>query len=114
MKFFKYLLIALQLFLVTATWVSAQESLKQSDSTPGYVPKEGFIPDRRTAIAVAIAVLIPIYGEEEVRENRPFVATLKGGKWTVTGSLPKNMVGGVPEVQLSKSNGKILKISAGK
>jgi hypothetical protein len=30
------------------------------------------IPDEKTAVAVAEAVLIPIYGEERVRKERPF------------------------------------------
>ena len=29
----------------------------------GYVPKNGFVPDEKTAIKIAEAVLFPIYGE---------------------------------------------------
>lgn len=114
MKILKNFVLALMLMLTLTSWAAAEVSLKQTESMPGYVPKEGFVPDSRTAIAVAIAVLIPIYGEEEIQGKQPFTAALKNGKWTVIGSLPKNMVGGVPEVQLLKSSGKILKVSSGK
>lgn len=59
-------------------------SLAQSDS-----PKNGYVPDESTAIRVAEAVFIPIYGEKHVRSERPFQATLKGNVWMVKGSLAK-------------------------
>lgn len=114
MKFLNCLMLSIQLFFLPPSWAGAQASLKQDDSMAGYTPKEGFVPDSRTAIAVAVAVLIPIYGEEEVRGKYPYVATLRNGKWTVKGSLPPNLVGGVPEVQLLRSSGKIVKVSSGK
>lgn len=114
MKQFLTSVLTLLLFFAAPTWLHAEASLKQNDSMPGYVPKDGFVPDSQTAIAIAVAVLTPIYGEDEINGKRPFSATLKNGKWIVTGSLAKNLVGGVPEVQLSKSSGKILKVSSGK
>ena len=109
-----HVLLAFSFFLVSHSICGAQTELKQTESMPGYLPKEGFVPDQGTAITIAIAVLVPIYGEAEIREKHPFSATLKNGKWTVVGSLPKNAVGGVPEVQLSKLTGRILKVSSGK
>lgn len=107
-------LFALLISFATAPLCQADERLKQADTLPGYVPKDGFVPDERTAIAVAIAVLTPIYGNDEVQSKSPFFASLKNGKWTVTGTLSSNLVGGVPEVQISKASGKILKVSSGK
>ena len=109
-----YAIGALWLLCFSTSICHADVVLKQTDSMRGYFPKEGFVPNSRTAIAIAIAVLVPIYGEEEIREKFPFVATLNSEKWIVKGSLPKNAVGGVPEVHISKLTGEIIKVSSGK
>jgi hypothetical protein len=78
-------------------------------------PAKGFVPDAKTAIRIAEAVLIPIYGES-VLSDRPFKAILEHGTWTVTGTmhcqenLPKpgfNCFGG-HWVRISKADGRIL------
>lgn len=114
MKTLNCLILSIQVFFSLPSWAGTQASLKQNDAMEGYIPQSGFVPDSKTAVAVAVAVLIPIYGEEEVRAKYPYIATLKNGRWTVKGSLPAHLVGGVPEVQLLRSSGKIVKVSAGK
>jgi hypothetical protein len=82
-----------------------------------YVPKAGFVPDEKTAVRVAEAVLVPIYGEEQVTSERPFVATLneKGDKWTVYGTLPVQYnKGGVATVEIVKADGRIVRVTHGK
>jgi hypothetical protein len=56
-----------------------------SAQSHSYVPKEGFVPNEKTAIRIAEAVLGPIYGEVQIAKERPFAATLKGGVWTIEG-----------------------------
>jgi hypothetical protein len=75
---------------------------------PSIRPKEGFVPNEQTAVRIAEAVLIPIYGEENVRSERPFKAVLANGVWTVRGHLPPNMLGGSAVVRLAKADGQIL------
>ena len=74
----------------------------------------GFVPDELTAIRIAEAVWIPIYGRKQIEEERPFVAALSDGVWTVTGTLPKGYVGGTAIAEISKESGSILRISHGK
>jgi hypothetical protein len=50
-----------------------------------YVAPNGFVPDAATAIRVAEAILLPIYGEEKVLSERPFRASLGAGVWTIQG-----------------------------
>ena len=84
-------------------------------SCASYKPKAGFVPDETTAIAIAVAVWTPIYGEENIKNERPFKAVLKDGIWHVEGTLPAQFtMGGVAEADISKTNGKILRISHGK
>jgi NTF2 fold immunity protein len=80
-----------------------------------FVPKEGFVPNDATAIAIAEAVLVPVYGKEVVMGERPFQTALsRRDTWIVTGSLhcqgPVGTVcpGGTAEVRISKKSGEIL------
>jgi hypothetical protein len=79
-----------------------------------YVPDAGFVPDERTAIQIAEAVLTPIYGAEAVKQERPFTASLKDGVWTVVGSLPRGAVGGVAIIEISSKDGRIQRVSHGR
>jgi hypothetical protein len=80
-----------------------------------YVPKNGYVPDEKTAVAVAQAVLTPIYGEAKLAQEKPFHAVLDDKDvWTVEGSLPAGQVGGVAMVRLSRRDGHILSVTHGK
>ena len=83
----------------------------------GYTPSNGFVPDEATAVRVAEAVLIPVYGAKQIESERPFTAKLKNGVWTVEGTLrcPDGRSGfttcdegGVATVKLSKEDARII------
>lgn len=81
-----------------------------------YKPKEGCVPDAETAIAIAVAVWNPIYGKDKIEKEKPYKAALSNGIWTVEGSLPLpgKMLGGVALAEISKDDGRILRVSHGK
>ena len=80
-----------------------------------YNPAEGLVPDAETAIKIAVAVWEPIYGKERIKKQQPYTATLSNGIWRVEGSLPKEFTrGGVAVAEISKVNGKVLRVSYGK
>jgi hypothetical protein len=79
-----------------------------------YKPKDGYVPDEQTAISIAVAVWTPIYGKDKIENEKPFKAQLKNGVWTVRGSLPENFDGGVAEADISKDDGRILRVIHGK
>lgn len=92
-------------------------------SKVGYTPKAGFVPDSRTAIAIADAVLVPVYRKKQIESERPFTAVLQNDVWTVGGSLnclddkggvTSLCAGGVAVVKISKSDGRILYMLHGK
>jgi hypothetical protein len=76
-----------------------------------YVPPAGFVPDAETAISIARAVWIPIYGAKQIDRQKPYEVTLTGDVWTVTGSLPKGYSGGVAGAEISKRDGRVIRVS---
>jgi hypothetical protein len=73
-------------------------------------PNRGYVSDQKTAIEVAKAIMLPIYGEKQIKSEEPFRASLDGNVWTVKGALPQGP-GGNSEVKLSKSDGTVLYVS---
>lgn len=86
-------------------------------SGQGVVPKEGYVPNSDTAVQIAEAVLIPVYGKKHIQSERPFIAKLKDGVWTVSGTLrcpdgtTTNCVGGVAVVEISKADARVLSMT---
>ncbi|MBS1538624.1 MAG: hypothetical protein JST20_12845 [Bacteroidetes bacterium] len=112
-KLNKICCIALLFFLTTSVnFSSSQQDKNRSNS---YVPKSGFVPDKETAIKIAEAIWLPIYGEIIYKE-RPFTATLnKKGNWEVYGSFSKNhgkgvYGGGVAYAEIRKKDCKIIRV----
>jgi hypothetical protein len=79
-----------------------------------YMLQAGYVPDAATAIKIAVAVWEPIYGAEHIAAEKPYHATLHDGVWTVTGSLPNQMLGGVAIAKIAKQDGRIIRVSHGK
>lgn len=81
-----------------------------------YVPAEGYVPTAEVAIKIAVAVWEPIYGAAKIAEEKPYTATLAEGVWTVEGTLPKKRYtkGGVALAEISKRDGRILRVVHGK
>ena len=86
------------------------------------------VPDENTAIKIAEAVWLPIYGNS-IYKNKPFTAALIGDSiWNVSGTLPhpdttifngnikkiRVHFGGVPFAKIRKDDGKIILIIHGK
>ena len=101
----RILVLGIPVLLICLQTALAQHNFK---------PPAGYVPDERTAVAVAEAILIPIYGADNIRTERPFRATLRGKIWVVEGTLPTGMVGGVALVEISKEDGRVLRVIHGK
>jgi hypothetical protein len=75
------------------------------------IPDDGFVPDAKTAIQIALAVWTPIYGEKVLATEKPYHASLKDGVWTVEGSVPPGDEGGAALAEISKSDGRIIRVN---
>jgi hypothetical protein len=96
-------LFSLMLFLSTLAFAQI----------PSFKPDGGFVPDEATAVAMAIAVLKPIYGADHIERERPFTAKLEDGIWHVYGTLPPNTAGGTAEAWIAKDDGRVLRVAHG-
>jgi hypothetical protein len=111
------LLILIGLIIVSLIRVLAAPN--ESSDVIG-IPENGFVPDKTTAISIAVAVWTPIYGKESIKSEKPYKAELKGDVWRVKGSLKKHwynygmLKGGVAEAEISKLDGRILSVNHGK
>ena len=71
--------------------------------------KYDLIPNAKTAIKIAEAVWLPIYGKKIYKE-KPFIAKLNSSKiWIVEGSV-YGTKGGAAYIEIQKKDGKILKV----
>jgi len=78
-------------------------------TTHSFMPKSGFVPDKETAVAIAYAVALPIFGKKDLDRELPLRADLKDGVWTVLGTLNcESCAGGTLVMQIDKSTGKVL------
>ena len=74
---------------------------------------KGPVKDEADAIRIALSAWIPIYGVKQIEEEKPYVAELKNGIWTVEGSLPEGWVGGVAMARISQKDGTVLETGHG-
>ena len=83
----------------------------------------GLVPNEQTAISIAEAILFPIYGEKDIRAQRPYIVKLKDGKWSVDGSMPESpsppsgmisqIVGGTFHIVISQRDAQVIEIGHG-
>ena len=97
-------------FIAGLATLAAAVAFAAETITPNFKPKDGFVPDAKTAIKIAVAVWEPIYGEQKIAAEKPYHAYLTNGVWTVTGSLPEGMAGGVAIAEIAKDDGRILRV----
>jgi hypothetical protein len=85
----------------------------------GPKPQSRDVPDSATAVKIAEAVLVRVYGKKQIESEKPFTARLKDDVWRVNGTLQCSdgkggtttlCVGGVAVVQISKKNGHIISV----
>jgi NTF2 fold immunity protein len=76
-------------------------------TTKSYKPAAGYVPDSRTAVAVAVAILTPIYGEAEINAAKPWHTGLKDGIWTVVGTFHGQGDGGSAVIQIDQNTGSV-------
>lgn len=111
-KRFKYLFFIGGLMLLTLSFLPEKLFEKESDELE--YPPNGYVPDKVTAIKIAEAIWLPIFGER-IYKNKPFQARLIDSTiWVVEGTLPYGFKGGTPYIEIQRNNSKVLQVTHGK
>ena len=74
------------------------------------LPDAGVVPDAVTAMRIAEAVWIPLYGEELVKQQKPLEADLSSSVWTVRGTCQSEEAANRLVAAIARTDGRILKI----
>jgi hypothetical protein len=72
------------------------------------------IKDNQAAVAVAESILFSVYGEEQIKKQRPYRVCKVEQYWVVSGTLPEMMLGGVFEIALDEKDGRVVGLTHGK
>jgi hypothetical protein len=74
----------------------------------------GAVPLTSRPLLIEPTVTVTVYGEDKIASEKPFKVILNGDVWTVTGKdLPPGTLGGVAEADISKRDGRILRVIHG-
>ena len=79
------------------------------------VPKSGYVNKPEVAVGIAEAVAFRFYGRSEIEKQRPYLVKRLSDRWVVRGSWPygSGVKGGVIEIEVASSDGKILRMMHG-
>ena len=105
-------LASLFLIMITCTTCSTEkiETVETIRENGNVIPVDGRVPNEETAIRIAEAVLLPIYGKRTY-EFRPFTVKLENDSiWNVESSIPRKALFGYYYVEIQKKDGKILRV----
>lgn len=69
------------------------------------------IKDKKHAISIAEPILFKIYGKDLIISERPYVAYYIDKYWIISGTLPKNYIGGTFVIILDSRDSKIMRIT---
>jgi hypothetical protein len=76
--------------------------------------KSIIIEDSVTAISIAEVILFSIYGKDNITKQRPYENYLIDNYWVISGTLPKNYLGGTFLIIIDSRNNRIVRITHGK
>lgn len=106
-------LIATTLF-VTCSGMAQSQCTEDSVVKSSHIPARGFVPDEATAVAIAEAILVAIYGQESIDRQKPFLVGLDNDVWTIFGQRKRVLPGGVFRIQISRQDASVKSLSHGK
>lgn len=85
------------------------------DSQPNVIDhKSAIIRDSATAISIAESMLFNIYGKDNITAQRPYETYLIDDHWVISGTLPKDHIGGTFLIIIDSRDGRVIKITHGK
>lgn len=75
------------------------------------IPAQGFVPDEVVTMVVAEAIVAGVYGRAQIARQKPFVASLEHGVWTVSGTMPERLKGGVFVIRIRQRDSQAISLT---
>lgn len=72
------------------------------------------IKDKKTAVSVAEQILFAIYGQTNIKKQRPYEIYKIKNYWSISGTLERRSVGGTFLIIMDARDGRIIRITHGK
>ncbi len=72
------------------------------------------IKNKETAISIAESILFPIYGKNNIEQQKPYDVIEINHNWFIKGHLPEGMKGGTFFIIINSFNGEVLELKHGK
>jgi len=84
------------------------------DSTQKHFHERILINNEKELVELAEPILFRIYGKDEILNERPYDYYRFGDFWILTGTLPKQSLGGTFNIKINRKTCQIINISHGK
>ncbi len=70
---------------------------------------DGFVKDEQLAIEIAVKEWTRMGLKKMIDQEKPYRAELVGEVWEISGTAPKNWIGGLAYARISQKDGKVLR-----
>lgn len=99
--------------LIAIALTACESSPRVADSTAIAQPKININLDESSAVQIAEIILVRVYGEQVLQENKPWHVTTTAHTYKIEGTLPEDHLGGVALFEISRDNAEVISISHG-
>ncbi len=93
---------------VNAKTTSVNAHVSNLNSSPAHSNNDGFVKDEQAAIEIAVREWTRMGLKEMIDQEKPYRGELVGEVWEVSGTAPKNWVGGLAYALISQKDGKVI------
>ncbi len=95
--------------------IELEQSLGAKDSLHNVVDgKKEIISDSASAVEIAEIILFRIYGERNIKKQKPYEVYKIKHYWSIRGTLPRGSLGGTFLIIMDAIDGRIIRITHGK
>lgn len=98
--------------LATVGLSLATDPVTTTDPPNSRPPQCGYIATPEMAIKISLVLIEHFYGQDWIKSQKPFKATLRGEYWLVEGApVTEGSTGSVLYVKLSKKDGRVVTLT---
>jgi hypothetical protein len=96
------------------TKVQLKESLTNTTLHNVFNDGRELIVDEKTVVAIAEIILFKTYGQKNIEKQRPYEVYKIDSFWSISGTLPKEMLGGTFLIIIDSRDCSVIRLTHGK